>query len=125
MALRELLSTCNFCEQCRDSLTRDRIVVGLRDPVVIKKLCAAPCLTLNKAVEICRAEEAADRDVTAIVGHDVAIACRVTGANRRGPPPEYETDSFERIQSSPSPLTGDPDPVQSDLVDQKPIQSNL
>ena len=38
--------------------------------------------------------------------------------------PEYETDSFERIQSSPSPLAGDPDPVQSGLVDQKPIQSN-
>ena len=37
---------------------------------------------------------------------------------------EYETDSFERIQSSPSPLAGDPDPVQSGLVDQKPIQSN-
>ena len=38
--------------------------------------------------------------------------------------PEYETDSFERIQSSPSPLAGDPDPVQSSLVDQKPIQSS-
>ena len=37
---------------------------------------------------------------------------------------EYETDSFGRIQSSPSPLAGDPDPVQSGLVDQKPIQSN-
>ena len=39
-------------------------------------------------------------------------------------PSEYETDSFERIQSSPSPLAGDPDPVQSGLVDQKRIQSN-
>ena len=29
---------------------------------------------------------------------------------------EHETDSFERIQSSPSPLVGDPDPVQSGLV---------
>ena len=38
--------------------------------------------------------------------------------------PEYETDSFKIIQSSPSPLASDPDPVQSGLVDQKPIQSN-
>ena len=38
--------------------------------------------------------------------------------------PEYETDLFERIKSSPSPLAGDPDPVQSGLVDQKPIQSS-
>ena len=36
----------------------------------------------------------------------------------------YETDSFERIQSRPSPLAGDPDPFQSDLVDQKSIQPN-
>ena len=38
--------------------------------------------------------------------------------------PDYETDSFERIQSGPSPLASDPDPVQSGLVNQKPIQSN-
>ena len=49
--------------------------------------------------------------------------------NSRRPDPttsqaEYETDSFEKIQSSPSPLAGDPDPVQSGLVGQKPIQSN-
>ena len=68
VALRELSATCNFCELCRDSLTRDRIVVGLRDQAVIKKLCAIPRLTLGTAVEMCRAEEAADRDVTAIVG---------------------------------------------------------
>ena len=36
----------------------------------------------------------------------------------------YETDSFERIQSGPSPLASDPDPVQSGLVDQKPIHSS-
>ena len=33
-------------------------------------------------------------------------------------------DSFERIQSSPSLLDGNPNPVQSDLLDQKRIQSN-
>ena len=41
---------------------------------------------------------------------------------------EYETDSFERIQSSPSPLAGDHDPVQFGLVGQNseanPVQSN-
>ena len=37
---------------------------------------------------------------------------------------EYETDSFEWIQSSPSPLAGDPNPVQSGLADQRPIQSS-
>ncbi|KAF0303737.1 hypothetical protein FJT64_024334 [Amphibalanus amphitrite] len=71
VALRELSATCNFCAQCRDSLTRDRIVVGLRDPGVMKKLGATPNLTLASAVNVCRAEEAAQRDVIAIVGEGV------------------------------------------------------
>ena len=69
-----LSATCNFCAQCRDSLTRDRIVVGLRDPAVIKKLCATPHLTLAAAVGVCRAEEAVGR----------RVARRVTRA-ARGP----------------------------------------
>lgn len=86
-----LSATCNFCAQCRDSLTRDRIVVGLRDPAVIKKLCATPHLTLAAAVGVYRAEE--DRDVTDIVSEDGAVgrrvARRVTRAARgpRLPPP--------------------------------------
>lgn len=86
-----LSATCNFCAQCRNSLTRDRIVVGLRDPAVIKKLCATPHLTLAAAVGVYRAEE--DRDVTDIVSEDGAVgrrvARRVTRAARgpRLPPP--------------------------------------
>ena len=83
MALRELAAT--FSAQCRDSLIRDQIVTGTRDPSVMKKLCAVPHLTLATAVDVCRAEEVAQRDVTAIVGQDEAAADvrRVTGAASR------------------------------------------
>ena len=61
--LRELSNTCGFCDKCRESIIRDRIVIGLRDPEVIKKLCAVRNLTLDRAVQLCRSEEAASRDV--------------------------------------------------------------
>ena len=60
-SLRELAKTCDFCEQCIDSLIRDRIVTGIRDGDVVEKLLAIPKLTLENAVDICRAEEAAKR----------------------------------------------------------------
>ena len=80
IALRELSSTCNFCAACGDSLTRDRIVIGLRDAGTIKKLCAVPKLTLTGAIDVCRAEEAASRDTQAIVGEHQsgAAACRIS-----------------------------------------------
>ena len=68
VALKELATTCNFCTNCRDSLMRDRLVIGLRDAATIQKLCAIPKLSLHQAIEICRAEEAANRDVATIVG---------------------------------------------------------
>ena len=36
--LIELSKTCEFCLGCRDSIIRDRIVVGLRDAETIDKL---------------------------------------------------------------------------------------
>ena len=75
--LRDLSRDCGFCDRCRESLIRDRIVVGLRDPGTIKRLCAVPLLTLQQAIQICRSEEAASRDVTAIVGSgaDTVSSC--------------------------------------------------
>ena len=45
------------CDNCRDSLIRDRIVVGLRDPATIKRLCAVPFLSLQQATQIGAAQK--------------------------------------------------------------------
>ena len=52
--LRSLAKTCNFGE-LRDNLIRDRIVIGIRDNSVRKKLLAEGKLTLDKCINICRA----------------------------------------------------------------------
>lgn len=44
---------CNFCDNCHDSLIRDRIVAGIRDDRSENKL------TLKTAEDICRAKEKA------------------------------------------------------------------
>ena len=66
-ALRELVKTCDFCEDCCPTLIRDRIVTGIRDGEVIKKLLATDALDLDKTIATCRAEEAAIKHKAEIV----------------------------------------------------------
>ena len=106
--LRDLSRDCGFCDQCRDSLIRDRIVVGLRDPTTIKRLCAVPLLSLQQATQICRSEEAATRDVTTITGGDTdaVSACSTPRGRGRAPvqPRRRQGNRGVRFQSrSPTP----------------------
>ena len=44
--LQRLMSTCNYCDSCKDSILRDRIVLGINDSVVQKDLLKIRNLTL-------------------------------------------------------------------------------
>ena len=76
--LKSLVQTCNFCDNCQNSLIRDRIVVGLQDADIIERLLVEKDLSLLKAADICRAEEAAKRHRTDITGDSVAGACAMS-----------------------------------------------
>ena len=54
--LRLQAKNCEFGALCNE-LTRDRIVVGIRDDSVRSRLLREPDLNLQKAVDICRAAE--------------------------------------------------------------------
>jgi hypothetical protein len=56
-ALRTLVKTCNFCDNCIDSLLRDRIILGIKDPQAQKNLLKERDLTLANTIQICRAME--------------------------------------------------------------------
>ena len=60
-ALRKLAKTCNFKEP--DRMIRDRIVMGVMDDTTREKLLQNKTLTLQQAVEICRAQEASKTQV--------------------------------------------------------------
>lgn len=50
-SLRKVAKSCNFCSGLQDSLLRDRIVFGLKEPPLRKKLLQERYLTLEKAID--------------------------------------------------------------------------
>ena len=57
-----MVKTCNFCDNCIDSLIRDRIVLGVREKEARSALLKKRELTLKDAIDICKAEENAVRE---------------------------------------------------------------
>ena len=66
--LRNLAKTCNFCDCLRDSLTRDRIVLGIKNEQTTKKLLRMRDLTLNRCIDVCRSEEVAELQMKSLSG---------------------------------------------------------
>lgn len=57
--LRILARSCNFCKCMADSLIRDRIVFGVNDENITKRLLRQRQLTLNQCLDICYSESSA------------------------------------------------------------------
>ena len=55
--LRQLAKSCSFCDQCRDSFIRDRIVIGIREPETRQDLLKVRNLTSEKCIDIYRSAE--------------------------------------------------------------------
>ena len=72
--LRNLVKTCSF-QNLEEGLLRDRIVMGIRDNGTRKKLLTISKLELKKCIEICRANETTDRQLS-------SIACTAEAENK-------------------------------------------
>ena len=57
--LQRLIKSCDYCDACQKSILKDRIVIGIRDANVQKDLLKVRDLSVDKAVDICRASEKA------------------------------------------------------------------
>jgi len=55
--VRSLVKTCRYCDDCLNSLIRDRIVLGIKDSTTQQILLRERNLTLEKTIDICRAAE--------------------------------------------------------------------
>ena len=64
--LRLLARNCEFENINSDEILRDRILFGMRDVVVRKKLLMKPKLTLQDVLLACRTEELSNRHVKAL-----------------------------------------------------------
>ena len=66
--LRNLAKTCNFCDCLRDSLIRDRIVLGIKNEQTTNKLLRMRDRTLNCCIDVCRSEEVAELQMKSLSG---------------------------------------------------------
>ena len=55
--LRSLVKTCGYCNNCVNSMLRDRIILGIRDTSVQTELLKVRNLTLERCIDICKAAE--------------------------------------------------------------------
>ena len=86
--LRGLAKTCNF-GNLQDNLIRDRIVMGVRDNSIRKKLLQESNLTLIRCVDICRAVEKTTRQMESMKGEVVMAVEKETPYYNRGSNPKY------------------------------------
>ena len=93
--VREIAAFCDFCPHCVDDQIRDRIVCGAGDDEAVRRLLEAKDLTLQRAIDICRACEnarTACADIRGGPSSDVrhVRAARAVGGtpNASGPEPE-------------------------------------
>ena len=86
--LRRLSTHCRFSEERLDESIRDRFVCGLRSASIQRRLLTEKDLTLNKAVEVALAMEAADREAKTLKGTDAVVQRlqRLKSADRPLPP---------------------------------------
>ncbi|XP_044171849.1 uncharacterized protein LOC122956251 [Acropora millepora] len=81
--LRKLASTCEF-KDLRDGLIRDRVICGINNRTIRERLLRESDLTLEKALDICRASEHSKQQMKTISGtHNPNIDAlkRRTGRN--------------------------------------------
>ncbi|XP_064116668.1 uncharacterized protein LOC135222514 [Macrobrachium nipponense] len=76
--IKEIASFCDFCETCMDSRLRDRIVVGTRDEEALKRMLEEKKLTLQMAIDICRASKNANASRAVIRGSEKYNVSRVS-----------------------------------------------
>ena len=69
--LRNMAKTCGFCDCMRELLIMDRILLGILDDKTREELLSTHDLTLVKAIEICRAREAATIHMKALKNEEI------------------------------------------------------
>ena len=108
VALREIAHFCDFCSHCADTLLRDRILTGIRDDETQRVLLSTNDLTLQTAIDVCRARENAHHNSAAMSGYVQPVSAyrrnRTASARR---PALHRRNSPQR-ESAPHPADACP-----------------
>ena len=67
------IKTCNYWDNCVDTILRDRIVLGIRDPDTQTQLLKERALTTTVCIAICKAAESATARCHVLSDHDPSL----------------------------------------------------
>ena len=99
--LRRLVTSCGYgASQPTESMLRDRIVLGVRDDTIRKKLLATRGLTLQKAVDCCRAHESAIRQFEAMTSSEAVNTLQRERGREQWRPRSPERGASHRPKST-------------------------
>ena len=79
--LRQLATKCDFGNSLEEML-HDRIVIGVHDPNIQRRLLAEPNVTLKKATEIAQALEMVDRGAADLQSAQAVLVHSIEGENK-------------------------------------------
>ena len=108
-ALKQLASTCDFGDHLDDQL-RDRLVCGLRNDSIRKRLLAEDKITLQKATDLCLSMESASLASSELGRHDTPTfaSSRVDAMQTRFPAPrQWQRTPFLRCNRCGGPHEDD------------------
>ena len=97
--LRNLAKMCNFCDCLKDTLLRDRIVLGIPSQQTRKRLLQDRKLTLQKCIDLCRCTEAASVQLKSIANENSTIE-NVKSVDQRYRKPRRTLSTNERTVKS-------------------------
>lgn len=82
--LKSLIKTCNYCDCLRDTLLRDRIVLGVNSEKTRTRLLQERTLTLDNCLDICKSFEMSTTQLKVISGS--AAVNKVHNSTKQGVP---------------------------------------
>ena len=99
IALREIANNADLCKVCIDDRLTTRIMSGIRDPEIRRKLLAhTPPPPLQTTINICRSEESARNDELELVNSENVL----TNVDKIRKHSQYQRDKH-RVQNNTSP----------------------
>ena len=105
IALQEIAGFCDFCHHCIDDQFSMRILTGITNEDSIKDMLAVKHLTLEKAVEICRANENVSKDTEQLQSTSSSSVNRIAKYKQPPKTPQKQQNNYNyRTQQTSSKL---------------------